>query len=78
MLMYNPEIVRQLVKFTLDNFIFNRQVQEMFGLSELKYEIVRTLHEHIEFSKNPEIDTKYKGLWDFQLKLTSTLLIQFK
>ena len=46
-------------------------------LSELKYEIVGTTHDHIEYLENPEIaaEYEYKGLLDFQFKLTSSLLI---
>ena len=36
-------------------------------LSELKYEIVGTAHDHIEYLENPEIaaEYEYKGLLDF-------------
>ena len=46
-------------------------------LSELKYEIVGTAHDHIEYLENPEIaaECEYKGLLDFQFKLISSLLI---
>ena len=50
---------------------------KIFGLSGLKYEIVRTLHDPIKYLENPEIaaEYEYKGLLDFQFKLTSSLLI---
>ena len=47
-LFYDPEILRQLVEFTLDRFNFNREVQDV-GLLELKEEIVNTPHEHADF-----------------------------
>ena len=47
-LLYDPEILRQLVEFTLDRFTFNGEVQDV-GLLELKEEIVNTLHEHADF-----------------------------
>ena len=57
--MHDPKIVRQLVEFTLNSFTLNGQVQDV-ELSELKYEIAWTLHEHVEFLENPEIDAGYK------------------
>ena len=53
---------------------------KIFGLSGLKYEIVRTLHDPIKYLENPEIaaEYEYKGLLDFQFKLTPSLLIHFK
>ena len=56
-----PKIVRQLVEFTLNSFTLNGQVQDV-ELSELKYEIAWTLHEHVEFLENPEIDAGYNSL----------------
>ena len=47
-LLYDPEILQQLVEFTLDRFTFNGEVQNV-GLLELKEEIVNTLHEHADF-----------------------------
>ena len=76
-LLYDLETVWLLVEFTLDDItLFNGQVQDL-GLSELKYEIVGTAHDHIEYLENPEIaaECEYKGLLDFQFKLTPSLLI---
>ena len=72
-LLYDPETVRQLVEFTLDRFTFNGQVQNL-GLPELKEEIVLMLHEHPDFLRNPEGPADYRGLIDFQFKLTSSLI----
>ena len=66
--------MRQLVEFTLDRLTFNGQVQDS-GLPELKEEIVHTLHEHANFLRDPEVPADYKGLIDFQFKLTSLLII---
>ena len=60
-LMHDPKIVRQLVEFTLNSFILNGQAQDV-ELSELKYEIIWTLHEHVEFLENPEIDAGCNSL----------------
>ena len=73
-LLYDPETVRQLVEFNLDRLTFNGQVQDI-GLPELKEEIVLMLHEHPDFLRNPEGPADYRGLIDFQFKLTSSLII---
>ena len=46
-LLYDPAILRQLVEFTLDRFTFNGEVQDV-GPLELKKEIVRRLHQHVD------------------------------
>ena len=63
--MYGPEIITQLVGFTLDNFTELGQVLTNVGPSALKEEIVKRLEEHIEFLEDPRIDARYKGLLDF-------------
>ena len=73
-LLFDPEILQQLVGFTLDRLTFNGELQDV-GIPELKEEIVNTLHEHADFLWDPEVDAGYKGLLDFQLKLTASLII---
>ena len=62
------------MEFTLDRFTFNREVQDV-GLPELKEETVNTLHEYADFLWDPEVPADYKGLIDFQFKLTASLII---
>ena len=72
--MYDPEIITQLIGFTLDNFTELGQVLTNVKPSALKEEIVKRLEDPIGFLENPEIGARRKGLFDFQLKLTSSLL----
>ncbi len=74
LLMYDPEIITQLVGFTLDNFTELGQVLTNVKPSALKEEIVKRLEDPIGFLENPEIGARRKGLFDFQVKLTSSLL----
>ena len=59
--MYDPEIITQLVGFTLDNFTELGQVLTNVGPSALKEEIVKRLEEHIEFWKTPGLMRGIKG-----------------
>ena len=65
LLMYDPEIITQLIGFTLDNFTELGQVLTNGQHSALKEEIVKRLEEHIKFLESPGIDARHKGLLDF-------------
>ena len=69
LLLYDPEILRQLVEFTLDRFTFNGEVQDV-GLPELKEEIINTLHEHTNFFYEiPKLMRDIRVYWISSLNL---------
>ena len=61
----DPEIITQLIGFTLDNFTELGQVLTNVEPSALKEEIVKRFEEHIEFLEDPGVNARYEGLHDF-------------
>ena len=71
-LAYDPETVRLLVIFTLENMPPNG------GISELKHAVELALNDHVTFlTENPKVAEEYKkkGLLNLHYKLTHALLI---
>ena len=74
-LLYDPEIVWDLVGLVLDRFTFNGEVQDV-GPLELKEEIVRRLHQHVDWLWSPDAAfTISKEQLEFEFKLTCSLII---
>ena len=48
---------------------------KILGFPNLKKRFVHALPEHADFLWDPEVPADYKGLIDFQFKLTSLLVI---
>ena len=63
--MYDPEIIPQLIGFTLDNFTELGQVLTNVEPSALKEKIVKRVEEYIKFLEDPRVGARYKGLLDF-------------
>lgn len=74
-LLYHPETVWDLVGLMLDRYTFNGEVQDV-GPLELKEEIVRRLHQHVDWLRSPDAAfTISKEQLEFEFKLRCSLII---
>ena len=62
------------MNFVLGYYTVSGEVSANIELAALKETILRVLEDHKKDLLDPVIDTEFKGLYDYQLKLISFIL----
>ena len=63
-----------MLDFVLDDFTLLGEVSANIEPAALKERLLRVFEGHKEDLLDPSIDIVFKGLYDYQLKLTSSIL----